>query len=50
VFDVDGTLINVFPALFESYFGITPARQPDLHYAWKDGKETDLYLWDGNPG
>ena len=50
VFDLDGSLVNVFPALFESYFGVTVPRQPDLHYAWRDGKETDLYLWDGNPG
>ena len=50
VFDLDGSLVNVFPALFESYFGVTVARQPDLHYAWRDGKETDLYLWDGDPG
>lgn len=50
VFDVNGTLVNVFPALFESYFGVSVPRQPDLHYAWRDGKETDLYRWDGTPG
>ncbi len=50
VFDLDGSLVNVFPALFDSYFSVTVPRQPDLHYAWRDGKETDLYLWDGNPG
>lgn len=50
VFDVDGSLINTMPALFDGYFGLTLPRQPDLHYAWRDGKETDLYLWDGDPG
>jgi hypothetical protein len=38
------------PALFDGYFGLPLPRQPDLHYAWRDGKETDLYLWDGDPG
>lgn len=50
VFDVDGSLINTMPALFEGYFGLDLPRQPDHHYAWRDGKETDLYVWDGDPG
>ena len=50
VFDVNASLVNTFPALFEGYFGLTVPRLPDLHYAWRDGKETDLYLWEGDPG
>jgi len=47
VFDVDASLINTMPALFDGYFGMSLPRQPDTHYAWRDGKETDLYVWEG---
>jgi hypothetical protein len=50
VFDVDGTLVNVFPGLLGSYFGVDVPRQPDLHWAWRDGRETELYVWEGEPG
>ena len=39
--------LDPMPALFRGYFGLSLPHQPDTHYAWRDGKETDLYVWEG---